>query len=160
MERVQASHTPPLCQCTWSLSCLMELSCVCVCGGGSASGCSEPGRLGGWDSRHRLLKRKALGSVQLRKKKEPQALCTPAALNYLEVTPKVLPGLFHTHRPARMHSWPAFILVLRGLLIPGSCLLTPQAIASSLTPMRAKKVLTTIGPHRPMSLSPRSVSDV
>lgn len=42
--------------------------------------------------------------------------------------------LFHTHRPARMHSWPAFVLVPRGLLNPGSCFLILQAIASSLTP--------------------------
>lgn len=42
--------------------------------------------------------------------------------------------LFHTHRPARMHSWSAFVLVPRGLLIPGSCFLIPQALGSSLTP--------------------------
>lgn len=49
----------------------------------------------GWDSRHSLLQ-------------EPQALCVPAALNHLEVTPKVLLAASfthkHTHRPARMHS--------------------------------------------------------
>lgn len=52
----------------------------------AAGGCSEPGRLEGGrcDSRHSLLK-------------EPQALCAPAALNHLEVTPKVLPAASSIH---------------------------------------------------------------
>jgi hypothetical protein len=39
---------------------------------------------GGCDSRHSLLK-------------EPRALCAPAALNHLEVTPKVLPAASSIH---------------------------------------------------------------
>lgn len=56
---------------------------------------------GGWDSRHSVLK-------------EPQALCSPAALNHLEVTPKVLPAASSIHTDLHVCTRGLFLFLSRG----------------------------------------------
>lgn len=75
----------------------------------------------GWDSRHSLLK-------------GPQALCVPAALNHLEVTPKVLFAAYQA-LTACFHSCPEG---MGCFFFPRKQFLGPPGYSQLSVPMCAK----------------------